>query len=82
MPEPSRDDGVPGAPAALRAWNRTPGAVFRTFLCALDDRDVGAAAGFVDRDRYREGCVGVTAGWVGRTDATVSPERVRRLPSP
>ena len=55
---------------------RSPEVVYRTFLSALNDRDVEAAAGCVDRLRYREDCVGFTGGWVGWTDATASLERV------
>ena len=55
---------------------RSPEVVYRTFLSAVNDRDVAAAAGCVDRVPYREDCVGFTGGWVGWTDATASLERV------
>ena len=65
MPEPSRGARPAGAAPALPSARveRSPEVVYRTFLSAVNDRDVEAAAGCVDRVRYREDCVGFTGGW-------------------
>ncbi len=52
--------------------------VYRTFLTALNDQDLEAAARCVDLDRYREDCVGFTGGWVGWDAATASLATVWR----
>lgn len=55
-----------------------PAGVYRSFLAALNDQDLVAAAGWVDVERYREDCVGFTGGFVGWDDATKSLRSVWR----
>jgi predicted ester cyclase len=53
-----------------------PAAVYRTFLAALNAKDLQAAATVVDTTRYRENCVGFTKGFVNWQDATGSLRQV------
>ena len=52
--------------------------LYRTFLAALNDQNLAAAARCVHVDRYREDCVGFTGGWVGWAEATASLSTVWR----
>ena len=54
----------------------TATATYRSFLDALNAKDLGAAAAFVDLDRYQENCVGFTPGFVGWPAARESLEKV------
>jgi predicted ester cyclase len=53
-----------------------PAAVYRTFMAALNAKDLDAAATVVDTTRYRENCVGFTRGFVGWPAATASLRQV------
>jgi predicted ester cyclase len=51
-------------------------AAYRTFLAALNDKDLDRAAAAVDLERYQENCVGFTPGFVGWTEASTSLQKV------
>ena len=52
--------------------------LYRSFLTALNDQDLAAAARCVHPDLYREDCIGFTGGWVGWAEATASLTTVWR----
>jgi predicted ester cyclase len=49
---------------------------YRSFVEALNAKDLDAAAELVDLERYQENCVGFTPGFVGWPEARSSLEKV------
>jgi predicted ester cyclase len=62
--------------SAEAAIPEQPAVVYRTFIDALNAKDLAAAASVVDTARYRENYVGFTKGFVGWDDATASLRQV------
>jgi predicted ester cyclase len=55
-----------------------PRSVYRAFMEAVNRKDLEAAEPLVDRERYRENCVGFTHGFVGWQAAKDSIRQVWR----
>jgi len=50
--------------------------VYRGFIDALNEKDLGAAGEFVDASRYRENCIGFTRGFVDWEQSRAAIEKV------
>ena len=50
--------------------------VYRGFIDALNEKDLGAAGEFVDASRYRENCIGFTRGFVDWEQSQASIRKV------
>jgi len=50
--------------------------VYRGFIDALNEKDLGAAGKFVDASRYRENCIGFTRGFVDWEQSRAAIEKV------
>jgi predicted ester cyclase len=59
--------------STVSEWNKR---VYRRYIELLCAQDFDSLPEVVDPDRYKEICVGFTAGWVNLTDAITSLKRV------